>query len=283
MAENEFKEWPEVDAPNGTHGVHVPVTYVFPLTTEDRLVGKEASKGLSVGSVGGSITEEKPQSFVYRHRRGIVSIVAVMAVAAAVIGTTMGLRKHTDSQEVLSSCQQSVDIYQSNVERLKKTVDGAAADLQITESQVKNPQTVTDLHNAVNKGNKKTTIDASCDASASVEDIQAADQKITAATRRLGNKVEAILSAKTAVEHSKNARDVAVAKANLNNKVNDGQNVLSTVHSNDLTARQNLSAALSEAQQVVSASDSLNASIYASELDKLQDAINKYTATAVSQ
>ena len=74
---------------------------------------------------------------------------------------------------------------------------------------------MTDLHAAVDKGNEKTKIGASCDASASVEDNQAADEKITAATRGLGEKVEAILSAKSEVERSKNARDVAIAKADL--------------------------------------------------------------------
>lgn len=140
---------------------------------------------------------------------------------------------------------------------------------------------MTDLRTAVDKGNEKTKIDASCDASASVEDNQAADRKLTEATRDLGSKVEAILSAEIAVEHSKNARDVAVAKADLSNKINDGQNVLSTVRSNDLTARQNLSAALNEAQQVVSASNSSDSSVYTNQMNKLQDAINGFTATAI--
>lgn len=283
MAGNEFKEWPEVCAPNGTHSAHAPVIYDFPLTAEDQLAGEEASRGHLISNAGGYMSEAKPRGFVYQHRRELVSILAIAVVAAAVAGITMGLRQHVDSQEVLSSCQQSVDIYQSSVERLKKTAEGAADDLQITEAQVQDPKTVTDLRTAVDKGNEKTKIGASCDASASVADNQAADRKLTKATRDLGNKVEAILSAETAVEHSKNARDVAVAKADLSNKVNDGQNVLSTVRSNDLTARQNLSAALSEAQQVVSASNSSDSSVYIDQTSKLQNAIDKLNATAIAQ
>ena len=283
MAGNEFKEWPEVCAPNGTHSAHAPVIYDFPLTAEDQLAGEEASRGHWISNAGGYMSEAKPRGFVYQHRRELVSILAIAVVAAAVAGITMGLRQHVDSQEVLSSCQQSVDIYQSSVERLKKTAEGAADDLQITEAQVQDPKTVTDLRTAVDKGNEKTKIGASCDASASVADNQAADRKLTKATRDLGNKVEAILSAETAVEHSKNARDVAVAKADLSNKVNDGQNVLSTVRSNDLTARQNLSAALSEAQQVVSASNSSDSSVYIDQTSKLQNAIDKLNATAIAQ
>ena len=283
MAGNEFKEWPEVCAPNGTHSAHAPVIYDFPLTAEDQLAGEEASRGHLISSVGGHVPEAKPRGFVYRHRRELISILVIAVVTAAVAGITMGLRQHVDSQEVLSSCQQSVDIYQSSVERLRKTAEGAADDLQITEAQVQDPKTVIDLRAAVDRGNEKTKIGVSCDASASVADNQAADRKLTEATRDLGNKVEAILSAETAVEHSKNARDVAVAKADLSNKVNDGQNVLSTVRSNDLTARQNLSAALNEAQQVVSASNSSDSSVYTNQMNKLQDAINGYTATAISR
>lgn len=284
MAGNEFKEWPEVCAPNGTHSAHAPVIYDFPLTAEGQLAGEEASRGHLISNAGGyDVSKTKTHGFVYRHRRELISVLAIAVVAAAVAGITMGLRQHVDSQEVLSSCQQSVDIYQSSVERLRKTVEGAADDLQITEAQVQDSKTVTDLRTAVDKGNEKTKIDASCDASASVEDNQAADRKLTEATRDLGSKVEAILSAEIAVEHSKNARDVAVAKADLSNKINDGQNVLSTVRSNDLTARQNLSAALNEAQQVVSASNSSDSSVYTNQMNKLQDAINGFTATAISR
>ena len=176
-----------------------------------------------------------------------------------------------------------MSIYQSNKERLKKTVAGAADDLQIAENQVQDSKTVTDLHAAVDKGNEKTKIGASCDASASVEDNQAADEKITAATRGLGEKVEAILSAKSEVERSKNARDVAIAKADLANKVNDGQNVLGTVRSNDLNARQDLSAALNDAQQTATTSNSSDPNVYINQLNKLQDAMDKFSATAVSQ
>ena len=184
---------------------------------------------------------------------------------------------------MLSSCQQSVDIYQSNTERLKKTVDGAADDLQIAENQVQDPQTVADLRTAVDKGNEKTKIDTGCDASASAEDNQASDEKITAATRELGDKIENILSAKTAVERSKNARDVAVAKADLANRVNDGQSVLGTVRSNDLNARQDLSAALNDAQQTATTSASADPNVYINQLNKLQEAIDKYSATAISE
>lgn len=283
MAGNEFREWPEVHAPSGTHGTDGTRTYDFPLTEKDKLAGEGASRGLSVGSIDGSVSEAKPRGFMYRHRRELVGVVAVTAVAAIVAGITLGLRQHVDSQEVLSSCQQSVSIYQSNKERLKKTVAGAADDLQIAENQVQDPKTVADLRAAVDKGNEKTSITASCDASASVEDNQAADEKITAATRSLGDKVEAILSSKIAVERSKNARDVSVAKADLVNKVNDAQNVLGTVKSNDLNARQDLSAALNDSQQMATTSNSADSNVYINQLDKLQEAIDKFNATAVAQ
>lgn len=283
MAGNEFREWPEVHAPSGTHGADGPRTYDFPLTDKDKLAGEGASRGLSIGGIDGSVAETKPRGFMYRHRRELVSVIAVAAVAAAVTGITLGFRQHVDSQEVLSSCQRSVGIYQSNKERLKKTIAGAADDLQIAENQVQDSNTVTDLHAAVDKGNEKTTIAASCDASASVEDNQAADEKITAATRSLGDKVEAILSAKTAVERSKNARDVSVAKADLANKINEAQNVFVTAKSTDLNARQDLSAAMNDSQQMANNSISTDPNVYINQTNKLQDAINKFSATAVTQ
>ena len=283
MAGNEFREWPEVHAPSGTHGADGPRIYDFPLTDKDKLAGEGASRGLSIGGIDGSVAEVESRGFMYRHRRELVSVIAVAAVAAAVTGITLGFRQHVDSQEVLSSCQQSVSIYQSNTERLKKTVDGAAADLQIAENQVQDTQTVADLHAAVDKGNEKTSIKVSCDASAPVEDNQAADKEITAATRALGKKVEDILSAKTAVERSKNARDVSVAKADLVNKVNDAQSVLGTVKSNDLNARQDLSAALNDSQQIATTSNSADPDVYINQLGKLQETIDKFNATAVVQ
>ena len=283
MAENEFREWPEVRTPNGSHGADGSRTYDFPLTDEDRLAGEGASRGLSIGSIGGTMEETAQRGFVYRHRRELVGAVAVVAVAAVVAGVAWGFRQHVDSQEVLSSCQQSVSIYQANTERLKKTVDGAADDLQIAENQVQDPKTVTALHNAVDAGNEKTKIDASCDASASVEDNQSSDEKITEATRRLGDKVEAILSAKAAVERSKNARDVSVAKADLANKVNEGQSVLGTVKSNDLNAKQDLSAALNDSQQMATTSSSADPNEYIKQTSKLQNAIDKLNATAITQ
>lgn len=281
MAGNEFREWPEVHTPSSSHDANGPRTYEFSLTDKDKLAGEEVSRGLSVGSIDGSVVESEPHGFVYRHRRELIGIVALVAVAAAVTGVTLGLRQHVDSQEALSSCQQSVSIYQDSTQRLKKTIDDAANDLQIAEDQVQDPKTVTNLHAVVDKGNEKTHIAASCDASASVEDNQSADREITSSTRLLGNKIEDILNARIAVEDSKNARDVSVAKADLSNKVNEAQNVLGTVNSTDLNARQNLSAVLNESQQLATMSNSTDQNVYINQTSKLQDAINKFNATAV--
>ena len=155
MSGNEFGEWPEVHAPSGNHGAGTARTYDFPLTEEDRLAEEDVSRGLSVGNIGGSIAEVKPKGFVYRHRRELVGTAAITVVAAVVAGLALNFRQHVDSQEVLSSCQQSVDIYHSNTERLKKTIDGAADDLLIAKNQVQDPQTVADLRAAVDKGNEK--------------------------------------------------------------------------------------------------------------------------------
>ena len=279
MAGNEFREWPEVQSPSGTHDDQASTVYDFPLVEVDGAAAG-ASRGLSIGGVDEALANAKPEGFAYRHRRELVTVAAIAVVAAAVSGVSFGLRNRVDSQEVLSSCQQSVDIYQSSTERLKKTVDGAADDLQIAENQVLNSQTVTDLHDAVDKANEETDVNVSCDASASVEDNQSSDEKLTAATRELGDKVEAILSAKTAVERSKTARDTAVAKAELVDKVNEGQSVLANVKSADLNARQDLSVALNDSQQVVTASASGSPSTYTDQMQKLQEAIDKYSSTA---
>lgn len=280
MAGNEFKEWPEVQSPSGTHGDQASTTYDFPLAEVDESAAEDASRGLSIGGVADALANAQPEGFMYRHRRELVAVVSIAVVAAAVSGVLLGLRNRVDSQEVLSSCQQSVDIYQSSTERLKKTLDGVADDLQIAENQVLDSQTVTDLHDAVDKANEETDVNVSCDASASVEDNQASDEKLTAATRELGDKVEAILSAKTAVERSKTARDTAVAKAELVDKVNEGQSALANVNSKDLNARQDLSVALNDAQQVATTSTSGSPSTYTDQMQKLQEAIDKYSSTA---
>ena len=280
MAGNELKEWPEVQSPSGTHGDQASTTYDFPLAEVDESAAEDASRGLSIGGVADALANAQPEGFMYRHRRELVAVVSIAVVAAAVSGVLLGLRNRVDSQKVLSSCQQSVDIYQSSTERLKKTLDGVADDLQIAENQVLDSQTVTDLHDAVDKANEETDVNVSCDASASVEDNQASDEKLTAATRELGDKVEAILSAKTAVERSKTARDTAVAKAELVDKVNEGQSALANVNSKDLNARQDLSVALNDAQQVATTSTSGSPSTYTDQMQKLQEAIDKYSSTA---
>ena len=280
MAGNEFKEWPEVQSPSGTHGGQTPMTYDFPLAEVNEADVEDASRRLSIGGAADAAANATPGGFVYRHRRELVAVVSIAVVAAAVSGVSLGLRNRVDSQEVLSSCQQSVDIYQSSVERLKKTVDGVDEDLNIEENQVLDSQTVTDLHEAVDKANEETDVNVSCDASASVEDNQASDEELTAATRELGNKVEAILSAKTAVERSKTARDTAVAKTELVDKVTEGQSVLANVNSRDLNARQDLSVALNEAQQVATTSTSGSPSTYTDQMQELQEAIDKYSSTA---
>ena len=280
MAGNEFKEWPEVQSPSGTHDDQASTTYDFPLAEVDKSAAEDASRGLSIGGVADALANAQPEGFMYRHRRELVAVVSIAVVAAAVSGVSLGLRNRVDSQEVLSSCQQSVDIYQSSVERLKKTVDGVDEDLNIEENQVLDSQTVTDLHEAVDKANEETDVNVSCDASASVEDNQASDEELTAATRELGNKVEAILSAKTAIERSKTARDTAVAKTELVDKVTEGQSVLANVNSRDLNARQDLSVALNEAQQVATTSTSGSPSTYTDQMQELQEAIDKYSSTA---
>lgn len=280
MAGNEFKEWPEVQSPSGTHGGQTPMTYDFPLAEVNEADVEDASRRLSIGGAADAAANATPGGFVYRHRRELVAVVSIAVVAAAVSGVSLGLRNRVDSQEVLSSCQQSVDIYQSSVERLKKTVDGVDEDLNIEENQVLDSQTVTDLHEAVDKANEETDVNVSCDASASVEDNQASDEELTAATRELRNKVEAILSAKTAVERSKTARDTAVAKTELVDKVTEGQSVLANVNSRDLNARQDLSVALNEAQQVATTSTSGSPSTYTDQMQELQEAIDKYSSTA---
>lgn len=278
MAGNEFKEWPEVQSPSGTHDDQASTTYDFPLAEVD--AAEDASRGLSIGGVADALANAQPEGFMYRHRRELVAVVSIAVVAAAVSGVSLGLRNRVDSQEVLSSCQQSVDIYQSSVERLKKTVDGVDEDLNIEENQVLDSQTVTDLHEAVDKANEETDVNVSCDASASVEDNQASDEELTAATRELGNKVEAILSAKTAIERSKTARDTTVAKTELVDKVTEGRSVLANVNSRDLNARQDLSVALNEAQQVATTSTSGSPSTYTDQMQELQEAIDKYSSTA---
>ncbi len=283
MAGNEFKEWPEVQSPSGTHGGQTPMTYDFPLVEVNEADVEDASRGLSIGGAADAAANATPGGFVYRYRRELVAVVSIALVAAAVSGISFVLRNRIDSQAVLSSCQQSVDIYQSSVERLKKTVDGVDEDLKIEENQVLDSQTVTDLHEAVDKGNEETNINVSCDASASVEDNQASDEKLTAATRELGNKVEDILSAKAAIECSKTARDTAVAKSDLVDKVAEGQSVLANVNSTDLNARQDLSVALNDSRQVATTSTSGSPSTYTDQLDKLQKAIDEYSATAISE
>ena len=95
MTGNEFKEWPDVHAPGGAHGAQVTTTYDFPLTEEDRLAGEGASRGLSVSVIGGSVAEVKPQGFVYRHRRELVGVAAIVAVAVVVTGLAFGCLLYT--------------------------------------------------------------------------------------------------------------------------------------------------------------------------------------------
>ena len=276
MAE-EFDEWPEVQTSHDDRDTG-PRDFDFPLA-----VAQEGSTDVEhgVADVMPSEGDEgSKRSFVYKHRRELAVVIALIVVAAAITGALVGVRQHVDGREVLSSCQQSASIYQAGVKRLEKTVAAASDALAITEDQVQDNQTVQNLRTAVDAAKRNRKPDAGCNAASFVDANRNHDMAFTKATQALGNEVENILSAQSAVMESKTARDVAVAKADLANKVTEGQTVLGTVKSNDLTARQDLSAKMNEAQQLASSTlDSTDS--YVTELNKLQAAIDKYSSTAI--
>ena len=273
----DFREWPETQTTGNRRGNGSRFFDFPPAVTDEGSANGERS---IVDAMPDAVQQNR--SFVYRHRRELVSAAVVVAVAAIVSGTVLGVRHRVDGQETLSSCQQSVEIYQSNVQRLRKTVKEASQALSITEEQVQDGDTVKKLKKAVAdaENNKKVTL--KCDASASAGENQASDAALTEATQTLGSNVESVLSAQSAVTKSKTDRDVAVAKADLSNKVLEGQNVMASSQSSNLTVRQDLSAMLNEAQQIAVASSN-DPSLYTNELNKLQSAIDKYNSTATQQ
>lgn len=272
----DFREWPEAQT-TGNRLNNGSRVFDFP----PAVTGEGAANGeRGLSSVAMPDTAQQDRSFAYRHRRELVAALAIVVVAAVVAGIVLGVRHRVDGQKILSSCQQSVEIYQSNVQRLRKTVKDASSALSITEEQVQDKETVKNLKKAVEDANNNKKVTVRCDASASADANRASDAALTKATQALGAKVEAVLSAQSAVTGSKTDRDVAVAKADLSNKVLEGQSALASSQSSNLTVRQDLSAMLNEAQQVA-VSSSKDPSLYNNELDKLQSAIDKYNSTTV--
>lgn len=282
MLNKGFREWPEVLTPSGAHSAKQSMQFDFPLSESDRTAGEEASRGISASNVGDIAELQQSSSFLYRYRRELVGVLSVAIVAAVVITVALGYQYHVDSQGILNSCQQSAEIYQSNVQRLKKTVNDAADALAITEDQVQDASTVQTLHAAVDDAGNNPKVTTGCDASASAESNQDTDKKITKATQALGVKVEAIVSAQTAVEDSRNLRDISIARADLSNKVMEGQTIIGTVKSADLSTRQDLSAELNDAQQMVLTGQS-DLTVLGHELNKVQSLIDKYNSTATAE
>lgn len=271
----DFREWPETQTTGNKWGNGSRVFDFPPAVTNEESVNGERS---IVDAMPDAVQQDR--SFAYRHRRELVSAVVVVTVAAIVSGTVLGVRHRVDGQKILSSCQQSVEIYQSNVQRLRKTVKEASQALSITEEQVQDGDTVKKLKKAVADADNNKKITVQCDASASADANLASDEALTEATQALGSKVESVLSAQSAVTKSKTERDIAVAKADLSNKVLEGQSVMASSQSSNLTVRQDLSAMLNEAQQIAVASSN-DPSLYTNELSKLQSAIDKYNSTAI--
>lgn len=265
---------------NGTVKLHRDRTAVFdfPSTTMADASGVTAS--FNAGNHGATNFHE---GFLERHSLRVADVVitAIMVVIlVAAAGGFLLLQSKDRAQSAFDSCQQSVSIYQSSTERLKKTASDAQPVAQISTDAVTDPKTIDTLNAAINDAKAAGSMDASCTAGRADAQNAAVDAQYTKATRDLGVKNEAVLAASAAVTASKSAKDAQNARETLREQLQQAQALSNTKAGSqaDPTARKQLSEALTQAQTLLASDQLMDASTYQNAGKALQngaDAVNK--------
>ncbi|MBT1177312.1 hypothetical protein JS532_06995 [Bifidobacterium callimiconis] len=273
--------WPidELRDANGAEGVdHGSTVFSFPSTTASGDTPLLDPSTLAARAGSAAAFDDNPGRKT--------TIILTSVVAAAIVVTSGGFLflQHKDStQSAFDSCQQSVSIYQQSTERLKKTVDSVQSTTQITADAVADPATVDALQKAISDTQNVQQITNDCNASAGTDQNKASDAKITKQTRALGDKNEAVLDASDAVLASKATKDSTDARNALKDQLQQAQQFSSTVASSkaDPTARQQLSEALTQSQQLLATDQLMSASVYQNAGAALQAGVDKVNQSAL--
>ncbi|TPF78588.1 hypothetical protein BW12_02950 [Bifidobacterium sp. UTCIF-3] len=206
-----------------------------------------------------------------------------MVAALAAAGGFALLQRKDTAQTAFDSCQQSISIYQSSVERLKKTVKDVEPTAAITADAVADAGTVDKLKSAIADAQKVSDTAPSCTAGAAASQNASEDSQITAQTRELGKKNENVTTASAAVSASKETKDATNARQALNDQLSQVQQLSTSANIShvDPSTRKELSNVLNQVQQLLASDQLMSVTVYQNASAALQGAVDKVNQAAL--
>lgn len=216
-------------------------------------------------------------------RTTIILTSVVVAVALLAVGGFALLQHKDASQTAFDSCQQSITIYQSSTDRLKKTVEKAGASAAIPADALSDVGTLDTLNTAIADARKTTGLAQSCTPGASASQNRDADARITAQTRELGRKNEKVADASLAVQVSKQTKDATNARQALTDQLAQAQQLSTSANYSkiDAAARKEYSDALNQVQQLLASDQLMSVTVYQNASHNLQAGVDKVNQSAL--
>lgn len=208
----------------------------------------------------------------------IISVIAALAVIAAIIGGVWYWRSseqrqesHQLHQDALTACAEAVDQNSTAQKALAKALADAKSAQSITADQVADGATVDALKKAVAAVKNVEAVE--CKTSASTSDLKEYAKTATSQTKTAKKNATAITAAAKAVTDSKNAKDQANAQQALQGKIAEAQTLLdnSLYAVDDNSTRVTLESDIANANTVLSQQGT--------DVKAMQDAVNTLTAS----
>ena len=208
----------------------------------------------------------------------IISVIAALAVIAAIIGGVWYWRSseqrqesHQLHQDALMSCTEAVDQNSTAQKALTKALADAKSAQSITADQVADGATVDALKKAIAAVKNVEAVE--CKTSASTSDLKEYAKTAASQTKTAKKNATAITAAAKAVTDSKNAKDQADAQQALQGKIAEAQILLgnSLYAVDDNSTRVTLESDIANANTVLSQQGT--------DVKAMQDAVNTLAAS----
>lgn len=274
MATEEY-DWPIDDVrPNNTSAPVKTVEFDFPpLSANGTAMASPAE--LAARAVLPEADHSRRTTII------LTSVVVVVALLAA--GGFALLQRKDASQTAFDSCQQSISIYQSSVDRLKKTVKDAGSSAAIPADALADAGTLDTLKTAIADAQQTSDLTQSCTPGAGASQNGDADAKITAQTRELGKKNEKVVEASSAVQTSKQTKDATNARQALTEQLSQTQQLSTSAnyYKVDAAVRKDLSDTLNQVQQLLASDQLMSATVYQNASQALQASVDKVNQSAL--
>lgn len=214
-----------------------------------------------------------------RGGHGLRLLIALLVAAALIAGGVFGIQAFNSHisglrrQQALSVCQKNLQSYDAALKQFQERVQKADEAAKITQAQVENPQTVSDLRDALDA---QVPERKACPSTADRDVLNSNADQLDMGAGTLKENADTVDKAITAVSTSQSQKSLADAKDSLNRLLNSGRSVLTASEGKvaDESTRTSLQDALTSAEKVVAANDISDAQQYVDSQSSLQKAID---------